>query len=80
MDYLITSNRQNSLPKPITHHYDDVEINGQDMLYLYYILLLPRKFGLVDIKTQLLKDKVYASQIIIYLNITILYCIYEAIL
>ena len=50
------------------------------MLHLHYILWLNGNLGLADLKIGLLKNEVYASQMIIYLDIIILCCVNEAIL
>lgn len=38
MDYLLTSERQNNLVRPIFYYYSIIKINGRNMLYLYYML------------------------------------------
>ena len=76
----MASGRQNGLLGPISHHYNLVETNGHSMLYLHYILYLNGNLGLADLKTRLLEDENYATQIITYLNTIISYCINEAIL
>ena len=80
MDHLVASNRQNGLLEPISHHYGIVKINGRSMLHLHCMLWLSGKLDLADIRSRLLEDKVYASQIIIYLDTIISCCVDDAIL
>ena len=80
MDHLIVSGRQDGFLGPISHHYGIVEINGRNMLHLHCMLWLSGNLSLVDIKTQLLEDEVYAFQMIIYFDTIISYYVDEAIL
>ena len=38
MDHLMVSGKQESLLRPISHHYGVIETNGYGMLHLHYIL------------------------------------------
>ncbi len=68
IDHLIVSGRQDSLLGLIFYHYGIVETNSHGMLHLYCMLWLSGNLDLMDIRTQLHGNEVYASQIIIYLD------------
>lgn len=74
INHFIAFGRLDDLQGPISYHDDVVERNSCNMLHLHSILWLSGNMGL------LLKDEVYAFQMIIYLNTIISYCVDEAIL
>lgn len=80
MDHVIIFGRQDDLLGPIFYYYGIVETNNSGILQLHCILWLSKNLSFPDIKTRLLEDKIYASQIIIYLNTIISSCVDEAIL